>query len=65
MRCRHMYHQGCVDKWMRDHHNTCPVCRADGMSFALFLVTDADSSLGVVASFPGVREAQVRGSQSI
>ncbi|XP_010538808.1 PREDICTED: E3 ubiquitin-protein ligase RHA1B-like [Tarenaya hassleriana] len=26
--CRHVFHRGCLDRWMVDHHKmTCPVCR--------------------------------------
>jgi RING-H2 zinc finger protein RHA1 len=25
--CRHIFHRGCLDRWMGYHHGTCPLCR--------------------------------------
>ncbi|XP_076893530.1 E3 ubiquitin-protein ligase At1g63170-like [Bidens hawaiensis] len=27
LKCRHMFHKGCVDKWLEQDHATCPICR--------------------------------------
>jgi E3 ubiquitin-protein ligase RHA2 len=27
LRCDHMYHKNCLDKWVGFKHNTCPLCR--------------------------------------
>lgn len=33
--CKHIFHRGCLDRWMDHDHKTCPLCRtpfvADGM----------------------------------
>lgn len=26
--CRHIFHRGCLDRWMGYHHTTCPLCRS-------------------------------------
>lgn len=28
--CNHQYHQMCIDKWLREGQNTCPLCRETG-----------------------------------
>ncbi|XP_073284938.1 uncharacterized protein [Primulina huaijiensis] len=27
--CRHEYHRACVDKWLKEIHRVCPLCRGD------------------------------------
>ncbi|XP_047338585.1 E3 ubiquitin ligase BIG BROTHER-related-like [Impatiens glandulifera] len=27
--CRHEYHMGCIDKWLKEIHGVCPLCRGD------------------------------------
>ncbi|KAL8229443.1 hypothetical protein R6Q59_005856 [Mikania micrantha] len=27
LKCQHMFHKGCVDKWLEQDHATCPICR--------------------------------------
>lgn len=27
--CQHEYHMGCVDKWLKEIHGVCPLCRGD------------------------------------
>ncbi|XP_020212853.1 probable E3 ubiquitin-protein ligase XERICO [Cajanus cajan] len=26
--CKHFFHRGCLDKWFRNKHATCPLCRS-------------------------------------
>lgn len=30
--CNHNYHRQCIDKWLTNGHNSCPMCRAQGVS---------------------------------
>ncbi|CAE6497421.1 unnamed protein product [Rhizoctonia solani] len=32
MNCKHMFHQGCVDRWMETGRNNCPACRTKGVN---------------------------------
>ncbi|KAL2559123.1 RING/U-box superfamily protein [Forsythia ovata] len=27
LRCKHLYHRVCLDRWVRHGHRTCPLCR--------------------------------------
>jgi hypothetical protein len=27
-RCNHLFHQACLNGWVRDHSDTCPFCRS-------------------------------------
>ena len=31
LECRHVYHAGCVDEWLVESSNTCPMCRMKGV----------------------------------
>lgn len=31
MKCRHVFHQACVDEWMQKGRNNCPTCRSTGV----------------------------------
>lgn len=31
-RCDHIFHQGCIAKWLDHQHNTCPLCRSSLIS---------------------------------
>ncbi|CAE6471353.1 unnamed protein product [Rhizoctonia solani] len=31
MKCKHMFHKGCVDHWMEVGRNNCPACRTKGV----------------------------------
>lgn len=26
--CKHFFHRNCLDKWLANHHSTCPLCRS-------------------------------------
>lgn len=26
--CKHFFHKGCLEKWFRNRHSTCPLCRS-------------------------------------
>jgi len=32
MNCSHIFHRGCLDKWLNDDQRTCPVCRSPFLS---------------------------------
>ncbi|CAE6440595.1 unnamed protein product [Rhizoctonia solani] len=34
MNCKHMFHKGCVDRWMETGRNNCPACRTKGVDTA-------------------------------
>lgn len=29
LQCNHLFHVECIAKWLRENHNTCPMCRYD------------------------------------
>ncbi|RKP23414.1 hypothetical protein SYNPS1DRAFT_8315, partial [Syncephalis pseudoplumigaleata] len=34
LRCRHGFHRDCVDHWLREGADRCPVCRKDAVKLA-------------------------------
>lgn len=33
--CKHIFHMGCLDRWMDHDHKTCPLCRTNFVPFGL------------------------------
>ncbi|KAF8400571.1 hypothetical protein HHK36_013870 [Tetracentron sinense] len=40
--CHHEYHMSCVDKWLKEIHRVCPLCRGDVLAGAVGVVASGD-----------------------
>ncbi|XP_052194012.1 brassinosteroid-responsive RING protein 1-like [Diospyros lotus] len=60
--CRHIFHRGCVDRWMDHDQKTCPLCRApfvphdlqDEFNQRLWAATGALDYFSDINSIPGL-----------
>lgn len=52
-RCPHIFHRGCVDTWLTQGKNSCPLCRNQGVEIPSF------SNPGNNASSNDIRDADI------
>lgn len=36
LKCKHVFHESCLDNWFQRHHNNCPLCKATFIKNAKF-----------------------------
>ncbi|EFJ15489.1 hypothetical protein SELMODRAFT_118474, partial [Selaginella moellendorffii] len=43
--CQHEYHQACVDKWLKEVHRVCPLCRGNVCSKTIPATGNAEAGM--------------------